>query len=124
MCVVSQDKECGRAIMATEKLTKENREILNENKKDFLKLTRTVDGLVISVNKLVIQHEEEEKDIVTKLKERLHDKDTELKERDEEIKDSKIKKEELADIRRWQIKLAVFIAFLGFISASIMYAIN
>ena len=124
MCVVSQDRECGRAIMTTEKLTKENREMLNENKKDFLKLTRTVDGLVISVNKLVIQHEEEEKDIVTKLKERLHDKDTEIRERDEEIKDSKIKKEELADVRRWQIKLAVFIAFLGFISAFIMYAIN
>ncbi len=119
MCVVSQDKECGRAIISTVQLAKSTASEVSDVRVDVAKLTSTVDVLVNSVNKLVLKHEEEEHQVIQRLKEKLNNKDLEIEENQKEMADKK----KLADNRKWQIKLAVIVAILGFASSFAMFYI-
>jgi hypothetical protein len=113
MCIISAEKECGRAILATERLAKESAIEVEDNKVKLITLTHIVEGLVLAVDKLIEKHEKEEQEVINRLKIKLTEKDNEIE-----------KKEELEENRKWQVKMALLIASLGFISAFVMYYIS
>lgn len=117
MCVVSQDKECGRAIMATEEMAKETAEKLTENIVQVTKLAGQVEVIGVAVGKLVSKHEKEESEIISRLKQKLTEKDEEMAEKAEEAR----KKKELADTRRWQIIVLAITSFFS-VTGSIVLA--
>ncbi|MDD2370828.1 MAG: hypothetical protein PHQ32_02365 [Firmicutes bacterium] len=65
---------------------------------DVLLLQGSVDGIKTSLDKLIEKHDEQEESEVATLKKKLNEKDEKI------------------DTRKWQIKLAVFVAILSFIS--------
>jgi hypothetical protein len=113
MCIISAEKECGRAILATEKLAKTSAIEVEDTKVKLITLTHIVEGLVVAVDKLIEKHEKEEQEIINRLKIKLSEKDNEIE-----------KTQEKADSRRWQMKLAIFVASLSFLSMVAMYFIS
>lgn len=112
MCLVTQDKECGRAIMATEELAKTSERKLSETINQVTKLSGQVTVIGLAVDKLVQKHEQEEQDVINRLKEKLAEKDAEMAEKEEDAQ----KKRELADTRRWQVivlGLTTFFSLIG-----------
>jgi gas vesicle protein len=113
LCVISTEKECGRAILATEKLAKESAIAVSEQGDKLSSLTHIVEGVVVSLDKLIKKHEQEERETINRLKRRIEEKDEEIK-----------KAAELEAAKQWQIKMALFVAVLGFISAFVLLLIK
>lgn len=120
MCLVSQDKECGRAIMATEELAKTSERKLSETINQVTKLSGQVTVIGLAVDKLVQKHEQEEQDVINRLKEKLAEKDAEMAEKEEEAQ----KKKELADTRRWQVVVLGLTTFFSLIGSIILIFIT
>jgi ADP-ribosylglycohydrolase len=118
MCLVTQDKECGRAIMATEELAKTSERKLSETINQVTQIDNKVTIIGLAVDKLVSKHEKEEQDIINRLKEKLAEKDEEMAEKAEEAQ----KKKELADTRRWQVIVLGLTTFFS-VAGSIILAL-
>ncbi len=117
MCLVSQDKECGRAIMATEELAKTSARKLSETITQVANIDSKVTVIGLAVDKLVSKHEKEERDIINGLKQKLAEKDEQMAEKAEEAQ----KKKELADTRRWQVIVLGLTTFFS-VAGSIILA--
>ena len=113
MCIISAEKECGRAILATEKLAKESAIAVADHSDKLASLTHIVEGVVVSLDKLIAKHEKEEQEVINRLKEKLTIKDKEIEE-----------ERDLRENRQWQMKLAIFVASLSFASMLVMYFIS
>lgn len=113
MCIISQEKECGRAILSTKKIADDLVLITNEMRTDIAVFKNSFADLSESVEKLIKKHEEEENNKIKELKEELKAKEEDMKAR-----------EELARTKKWQVKLLAISTAFGFISTLAMFIIS
>ncbi len=106
MCEVTQDKECGRAILATEKKVNALIENMNETKTEFAVFKESFSRFKASLDKLINKHETESAEENITLKKKLQEK------------------EKLAETKKWQIKLLAITALFSFISSLAMFIIS
>lgn len=113
MCIISQEKECGRAILSTKKIADDLVIITNEMRTDIAIFKNNFIGLSDLVEKLIQKHEAEENNKIKELKEELKAKEEDMKAR-----------EELARTKKWQVKLLAISTAFGFISTLAMFIIS
>lgn len=122
MCIVSQDKECGRKILETA----EKVDVLIEHRiltdTTLVKLTGAVETMKDILDELVQKHKRENEELFTRMKDKLKEKDEEIKEKADEIKIMK-NAEEIAEEKRlevvfsraWQFGTAIILLIISFL---------
>ncbi len=122
MCIVSQDKECGRKILETA----DKVDVLIEHRiltdTTLVKLTGAVETMKDILDELVQKHKRENEELFTRMKDKLKEKDEEITEKADEIKIMKnaeeIAEEKRLDVvfsRAWQFGTAVILLIISFL---------